>query len=181
MEHGLTITLFQGAWILSRCTLACHFTRLQCWRVSYSLVLGFLSQLGALFTFNPNPDGEYQILHLDEKQSNKQLQGATSILVRAGISFVSTEQACANAEEEIPTFDFDGVQAAALAEWNELLGRIQVEPTGVDNDTVSLFYSSLYRIHVVPADCRFVPHLCCELIENCRSGRYGREPPMEFY
>ncbi|EPS96935.1 hypothetical protein FOMPIDRAFT_62080 [Fomitopsis schrenkii] len=94
----------------------------------------FHPALGALFTFNPNPDA------------------TTSILVRAGISFISTEQACANAEEEIPTFDFDGVQAAARAEWNELLGRIQVDPTGVDNDTVSLFYSSLYRIHVVPAD-----------------------------
>lgn len=109
------------------------------------------------------------------------MQGTTSILVRAGISFVSTEQACANAEEEIPTFDFDGVQAAARAEWNELLSRIQVDPTGVDNDTVSLLYSSLYRIHVVPADCKFVPCFCHRPVTECRPRRYGREPPLELY
>ena len=81
------------------------------------------------------------------------IKGTTTILARAGVSFISVDQACANAEEEISTFDFDGIQAAARAEWNELLGRIQVDPAGVNNDTVSLFYSSLYRIHVVPADC----------------------------
>ncbi|KAH9835013.1 glycoside hydrolase family 92 protein [Rhodofomes roseus] len=98
------------------------------------MYFGFRNELGALLTFNPNPNG------------------TTTILVRAGVSFVSVDQACANAEEEIRTYDFDVIQAAARAEWNELLGRIQVDPTGVDNDTVSLFYSSLYRIHVVPAD-----------------------------
>lgn len=113
--------------------------------------------------------------------ASQQSQATTSILVRAGISFISTEQACANAEEEIPTFDFDGVQAAARAEWNELLGRIQVDPTGVDNDTVSLFYSSLYRIHVVPADCKFIPLPSVVNPEKCRPGRYGREPPLELY
>ena len=96
--------------------------------------------------------------------------------MRAGISFISTEQACANAEEEIPTFDFDGVQAAARAEWNELLGRIQVDPTGVDNDTVSLFYSSLYRIHVVPADCEFVPYICTYLTLNAAREDTGENP-----
>ncbi|KAH9919561.1 glycoside hydrolase family 92 protein [Fomitopsis serialis] len=98
------------------------------------MYFGFRNELGALFTFNPNPNG------------------TTTILARAGVSFISVDQACANAEEEISTFDFDGIQAAARAEWNELLGRIQVDPAGVNNDTVSLFYSSLYRIHVVPAD-----------------------------
>ncbi|PCH36943.1 glycoside hydrolase family 92 protein [Wolfiporia cocos MD-104 SS10] len=95
---------------------------------------GFGSQLGALFTFAPNPNG------------------TTSILARAGVSFISTEQACANAEAEIPDFEFDSVRAVARAEWNELLGRIQVGTEGVDNETISLFYSSLYRTHVVPAD-----------------------------
>ena len=101
--------------------------------------------------------------------------------MRAGISFISTEQACANAEEEIPTFDFDGVQEAARAEWNELLGRIQVDPTGVDNDTVSLFYSSLYRIHVVPADCELVPYICHLPDIKCRPRRYRGEPPLELH
>ena len=79
--------------------------------------------------------------------------GPTSILVRVGVSFISTDQACANAEQEIPAFDFAQVQADSRAAWNELLGRVQVDPSGVDYDAVELFYSSLYRTHIVPADC----------------------------
>ena len=58
-----------------------------------------------------------------------------------------------NAEEEIPDFDFEGVRAATRATWNELLGRIQVGTENVDDDTIELFYSSLYRTHISPADC----------------------------
>ncbi|KAF8184698.1 glycoside hydrolase family 92 protein [Pholiota molesta] len=86
---------------------------------------GFVSEMGALFTFNPAPGGK-----------------ATSILARVGVSFISSAQACANAEEEIPTFDFDGVHAANRAQWNDLLSRVQVDTTGVDAETTELFYSS---------------------------------------
>jgi putative alpha-1,2-mannosidase len=89
---------------------------------------------GALLTFSPAP------------------APATTILVRVGISLMSTEQACANAESEIPNFNFTQVHDSARTAWNELLGRIQVDTTGVDEDTVKLFYSSLYRTHISPAD-----------------------------
>ncbi|EPQ50744.1 hypothetical protein GLOTRDRAFT_81814 [Gloeophyllum trabeum ATCC 11539] len=99
---------------------------------------GFRDELGALLTFPAN---------------------TSSVLVRVGVSYISADQACANAEEEIPDstagWDFDGVKNSAFETWNEacrLLGRIQVDPTGVDNETVSLFYSSVYRTHIVPAD-----------------------------
>lgn len=117
--------------------------------------------MGALLTFNPAPSG-----------------GTTSILVRVGVSFISSAQACANAEEEVPDFDFEGVHAANRAQWNDLLGRIQVDSVGVDSDTVTLFYSSvghsllgslpdlslflykkLYRTHISPADCMHCPPL----------------------
>ncbi|KIK62122.1 glycoside hydrolase family 92 protein [Collybiopsis luxurians FD-317 M1] len=78
--------------------------------------------------------------------------GSTSILVRVGVSFISSAQACANAEEEIPDWNFNRVRSDALDQWNELLQRVQVDPTGVDEETVQLFYSSLYRTHIVPAD-----------------------------
>lgn len=87
--------------------------------------------MGALFTFSPAPAGQ-----------------TTSILVRAGISFISSAQACANAEEEIPDFDFDGVHTANRAQWNELLGRIQVDTAGVALETVQLFYSSVSFVFV---------------------------------
>ncbi|KAG7090436.1 hypothetical protein E1B28_009555 [Marasmius oreades] len=78
--------------------------------------------------------------------------GPTSILARVGVSLISSQQACSNAEEEIPDFDFDRVHRDNRAEWNELLGRVQVDTTGVSEDIVKLFYSSLYRSHISPAD-----------------------------
>ncbi|GBE89826.1 Uncharacterized secreted [Sparassis crispa] len=94
----------------------------------------FVDQLGAMFTFTPNANG------------------TTSILARVGVSFISSAQACSNAEEEIPDFDFEGVRSASRAQWNDILARVQVDPQGVDSETVVLFYSSLYRTHIVPAD-----------------------------
>ena len=98
----------------------------------------------------------------------------TDILVRCGVSFISTEQACANAEAEIPDFDIIDVANAARAEWNELLGRVGVETAPWQEDLSVLFYSSvspadqrhsrfaeltsgeLYRTHLTPADCEYL-------------------------
>ncbi|EKM57353.1 glycoside hydrolase family 92 protein [Phanerochaete carnosa HHB-10118-sp] len=99
------------------------------------LYFGFVSELGALFTFAPKTDNSI-----------------TSIFARVGVSFISADQACANAESEIPDFNFDGARQAAFDQWDELLGRIQVDTTGVDANTTQLFYSSLYRTHISPAD-----------------------------
>ncbi|KXN83541.1 hypothetical protein AN958_01250 [Leucoagaricus sp. SymC.cos] len=76
----------------------------------------------------------------------------TTILARVGVSLISSEQACANAEEEIPDFDFDKTSGQARAQWNDILGRVQIDPTGVPTEIVQLFYSSLYRTHITPAD-----------------------------
>ncbi|KAF5372699.1 hypothetical protein D9615_009852 [Tricholomella constricta] len=99
------------------------------------MYFGFVSEMGALFTFLPAPRGR-----------------KTTILVRVGVSFISSRQACANAEEEIPDFGFERVQREARAQWNDVLGRIQVDTRGVSKETVQLFYSSLYRTHISPAD-----------------------------
>lgn len=85
-----------------------------------SLCLGFTSEAGALYTFPPN---------------------TTSVLVRTGVSFISSDQACSNAESEIPDFDFEGTQAAARSAWNEVLGNVNVElfngtVAGGSNETV---------------------------------------------
>ena len=74
------------------------------------------------------------------------------------MSFISEDQACANAESEIPTFDFASVQKTAFNTWNELLGRIKVETQGVEREIVELFYSSFYRTHISPADCGSFPY-----------------------
>ncbi|KAK7027970.1 hypothetical protein VNI00_015053 [Paramarasmius palmivorus] len=98
------------------------------------LYYGFRDEIGALFGWNPSSNGP------------------TKILVRVGVSFISADQACENAEQEISDWDFDRVHAENRATWNELLGRIQVDLTGVPEDTVRLLYSSLYRTHISPAD-----------------------------
>ncbi|KAJ7917216.1 glycosyl hydrolase family 92-domain-containing protein [Mycena leptocephala] len=58
--------------------------------------------------------------------------GTTTILARVGISFISTAQA----EDQ----------------WRDILSRVQVDTENVDDDTVTLLYSSLYRTHIVPGD-----------------------------
>ncbi len=92
-------------------------------------------QKGVLLTFPSNPSG------------------LSTVLVRVGVSFISTDQACRNAEEEIPSFNFESVARSAREQWTELLNRIQVDLHGVQMEHAVLFYSSLYRSHIAPADC----------------------------
>ena len=65
------------------------------------------------------------------------------IEVRVGISYISTEQARKNLEQEIPGWTFDQVKAETKAVWNHALGRIQV--TGGTKSQRTVFYTALYR------------------------------------
>ncbi|KAG6234616.1 hypothetical protein E4U25_005800 [Claviceps purpurea] len=47
------------------------------------------------------------------------------IKARVGLSFISMDKACRNAEQEIPDFDFDKVRAAAEKVWQEKLKPVQ--------------------------------------------------------
>ena len=71
------------------------------------------------------------------------LAAGEQILVRMGMSFISPDQACSNADEEIPTFDFEDVSQSSISQFETLLNRIRVESTNVTNDTLILFYSSV--------------------------------------
>ncbi|KAJ7210446.1 alpha-1,2-mannosidase, putative subfamily [Mycena pura] len=78
---------------------------------------------------------------------------AETLGVRMGISWTSTAKACAFAEEEIPDISaFDAIQSAARAKWNEVLGTVQVDSTGVSSDTQQLFWTSLYRTYISPTN-----------------------------
>ncbi|CAG8600099.1 11288_t:CDS:2, partial [Racocetra fulgida] len=46
---------------------------------------------------------------------------------RVGISFISTDQACKNAQEEIPNWDFDLTREKAVEAWEVELEKIQAE------------------------------------------------------
>ncbi|KAH9434010.1 hypothetical protein MCOR27_005625 [Pyricularia oryzae] len=73
-----------------------------------------------------------------------------AIVARVGVSFMSVDQACANAEAEIPTFDFDGTFRAAQDSWREKLSVVEVDATGVGEDMQTTFWSGLYRSLISP-------------------------------
>lgn len=76
---------------------------------------------------------------------------SSPILARTGVSFISTEQACANAEAEIPDFNFDTVTKAAKDAWRAKLSPITVSTGGgVQQDLITNFYSGIYRTMVNP-------------------------------
>ncbi|CAE6525000.1 unnamed protein product [Rhizoctonia solani] len=98
------------------------------------LYLGATNEAGSLITYSPSTGKN------------------TTLLVRVGVSFISADKACTNAEEEIPDFDFGRVRAESRAKWNDLLGRVRVDETKVDKNTTALLYSSIYRTAIVPAN-----------------------------
>lgn len=70
------------------------------------------------------------------------------ILIKAGLSGISTEGAEKNLAAEIADWDFARVQRAAESRWREELGKIRIETSNVDRKTV--FYSSLYHTMMGP-------------------------------
>jgi hypothetical protein len=77
------------------------------------------------------------------------LLAGDEFLIRMGLSFVSTRQACSNAEEEIPTFDFKSTSDSSISQFETLLNRIRVNATDVPEDNLVLFYSSVSPIEVL--------------------------------
>lgn len=62
------------------------------------------------------------------------------ILVRVGVSFISNEQACSNAEKEIPDFGFDDVRNSAEEAWRDKLSVVEVDATGVSDELQTVFW-----------------------------------------
>lgn len=70
------------------------------------------------------------------------------IEVKMGVSFVSIENARLNMNAEQPDFDFDKVQTAASAMWNNDLSRVKVE--GGTDDDKTIFYTAMYHLLIHP-------------------------------
>ncbi|KAH6617833.1 glycoside hydrolase family 92 protein [Chaetomium sp. MPI-SDFR-AT-0129] len=78
--------------------------------------------------------------------------GKDQLLARVGVSFMSTDQACENAEREIGDWNFDRVESDARKAWREKLGAIEVDATGVSEEMQTTFWSGLYRTLLSPQD-----------------------------
>jgi hypothetical protein len=96
------------------------------------VLTGSGSEHGASLEFSPSPSSAV----------------ITSILSRVYMSFISTDQACSTAEEETPDYDFEKVKSDARAQWNDILGRVEVRfgdagerTTEKQKELVERFYS----------------------------------------
>jgi putative alpha-1,2-mannosidase len=74
------------------------------------------------------------------------------VTARVGVSFISSEQACRSAENEIPDplEGFDGLVEAAKEAWRQKLSPISVDETGVTEDLLTSFWSGVYRNMISP-------------------------------
>ena len=95
-------------------------------------LMGGVYQSGALFSYAGRP-----------KQVN----------IRVGVSFRSSEQACANAESEIGSSTFADIRARAKALWQEKLSKIEIDIANTPENVTEMLYSSLYRASLTPV-CR---------------------------
>src|SRR5579883_1114901 len=69
--------------------------------------------------------------------------------VRAGLSYVSVDNAKANVNQENPRGDFDAVYQQAVQTWNQRLGVIQIRGgTEAQRET---FYTALYHTQLFPS------------------------------
>ena len=90
------------------------------------------------FTACPAADG-IALVQFDRSQT---------VNLKVASSFISEEQALLNLQEL--QGDFDAVKAAARADWNATLGRVEVEDDNLDH--LRTFYSCLYRSVLFPRD-----------------------------
>ncbi|KAF2805378.1 uncharacterized protein BDZ99DRAFT_541245 [Mytilinidion resinicola] len=74
------------------------------------------------------------------------------VLTRLGLSLINSDRACSHAEAEIPNFDFDAAQKAAVSAWRSKLSPIKISTTGVSSSMLTNFYSGIYRTMVNPQD-----------------------------
>ncbi|KAF8513341.1 glycoside hydrolase family 92 protein [Hysterangium stoloniferum] len=92
-------------------------------------LIGAPYQSGALFSYANNP---------------------TEINVRVGVSFVSADQACANAESEVGNASFDDIRQRSVELWNQKLGKVEIDVGMTDPNVTEMLYSSVYRAALTP-------------------------------
>lgn len=92
-----------------------------------------------------NPSGSAgAFVHFDRPSASDE------IFARVGLSFISVDKACQNAENEIPDFDFKATRLAAREAWAKKLSVIEIDETGIDPALLVTFWSGLYRSMLSP-------------------------------
>lgn len=77
--------------------------------------------------------------------------GTDTVNMRVGISFISPMKARYNLESETSGKDFDTLHEELLDKWDNLLGRIEIDPSTPDRER-RMFYTALYHTMIMPSD-----------------------------
>ena len=81
------------------------------------------------------------------------VRSESAVLARVGLSMISVDQACSNAEREIADFDSEKVKNDAQQQWRQKLGSIRVSMDGIqDEGLLTSFFSGVYRTMISPQD-----------------------------
>ncbi len=72
------------------------------------------------------------------------------VQAKVGISFISSEQARRNVEQEVSGWNFDAVHRTAVKAWNQALSKIQLH--GETDAKRIQFYTAMYHIMLMPSD-----------------------------
>jgi predicted alpha-1,2-mannosidase len=73
-----------------------------------------------------------------------------AVQAKVGISFISSEQARQNVQQEISGWNFDAVRRTAVKAWNQALSKIQLH--GETDSKRIQFYTAIYHTMLVPSD-----------------------------
>lgn len=100
--------------------------------------------------------------------------GEEPLLVKVGLSAVSTQNAMLNLQTEIPAWDFDQVALDADRLWNKELSKIKVETP--DETDKRIFYTALYHT-------MFAPSVFCDVNGDYRGadGEIYHDPDFTNY
>lgn len=74
-----------------------------------------------------------------------------TVVLKAGISLCSMENAEENLYAEMRTWDFDAVREQSASLWDEALGKMSI--SGGTKDSKTIFYTSLYHTMIDPRVC----------------------------
>lgn len=73
-----------------------------------------------------------------------------SVELKLAVSFISTENATLNLNEETEGLSFDDVKLNALSDWEDSLSSIDIETD--DEDIKTIFYTALYHSMIMPTN-----------------------------
>ncbi len=77
--------------------------------------------------------------------------GTDTVNLRIGISFISGLKARNNLQSETAGLTFDQLRENLLTRWNDLLGRVEIDPSTPD-EYKRMFYTALYHTMIMPSN-----------------------------